>query len=65
MKKFLLACVFDRDPLTRESTWNGQPVDPTEYQNEWIGDVVSDRPITSAVPLFSCVQPSLSSSQPG
>lgn len=45
-----MACVSDRDSLTREYPF--QPVDPTEYQNEWIGDVVSDRPIPSTVHLF-------------
>ena len=29
------------NPLTREYLECWQPVDPTEYQNEWLGDVVS------------------------
>ena len=40
------------NPLIGEYLECWQPVDPTEYQNEWIGDVVSDHPIPSAVLHF-------------
>jgi hypothetical protein len=53
-----IACVYDsarrhlEQPSDREYLKCSQPVDPTEYQNEWIGDVVSDHPIPSAVLHF-------------
>ncbi len=36
------------NPLIGEYLECWQPVDPTEYQNEWIGDVVSARPVCCA-----------------